>query len=52
MDANFTFPFEDNSFDYVVSVETIEHLEYLWNLINESYRVLRGEGGEIDIYYS
>lgn len=55
IDANFTFPFEDNSFDYVVSVETIEHLEYPWNLINESYRVLkkRGRGGGgIDIYYS
>jgi len=35
---------EDNSIDYIMSPETLEHTPYPENLINEFYRVLKKDG--------
>jgi len=48
VDLNKDIPFEDNFFDLVVSVETIEHLENPWHFIRELHRVLR-PGGQLII---
>jgi SAM-dependent methyltransferase len=39
-------PYEDNTFDYIVSVETIEHIENPNKLINNFHRILV-PGGEL-----
>jgi len=36
--------FEDNSFDYVTMLATIEHLEYPKEIIKECFRVLKKKG--------
>jgi len=41
---NETLPYKENTFDYIVSVETIEHIENPWNLIRNFYRVLVPDG--------
>ena len=48
LDATKTFPFEDNSFDYVYSEHMIEHISFEEgaSMIKESYRVLK-TGGKI-----
>lgn len=43
-DANTPLPYADNSFDYVVSVEGIEHFESPWRFIKEICRVLKPGG--------
>lgn len=43
-DLNTSLPFGDASFDYVVSVEGIEHLENPFLCIREFSRILRPEG--------
>ncbi|MHA1659817.1 MAG: class I SAM-dependent methyltransferase [Promethearchaeota archaeon] len=43
-DLNKDFPFKKRSFDYVVSLETIEHLENPHHFIRECARVLRNNG--------
>ena len=47
VDANKNLPWENDEFDYVVSVETIEHLENPWNFIREIHRILKPEGSLI-----
>lgn len=44
IDLNKPLPFEDGFFDYVVSVEGIEHLENPFSCISEFARVLKPEG--------
>lgn len=43
-DLNEKIPFENNSFDYVISLETIEHLEDPWTFLREVLRVLKHKG--------
>jgi len=43
-DMNESWPWEDCTFDYVVSIEGLEHLENPWHLIREANRVLRING--------
>ncbi len=44
------FPFEDNSFDFLYSSHTLEHLtlDGFWNVMKEAYRILR-DGGQFMI---
>lgn len=44
IDANKRLPFESKSFDYVISVETIEHLTNPWFFLDEIHRILRDDG--------
>jgi len=43
-DFDKVFPFKDHTFDYVVAVEVIEHLENPWHFLREINRVLKKEG--------
>ena len=45
-DLDKIFPFKDETFDYVVAVEVIEHLENPWNFLREINRVLK-KGGKL-----
>ena len=46
-DMNFDkLPFKDESFDYVMCTEILEHLENPYNLIREASRVLK-KGGKL-----
>jgi len=47
VDLNKTLPFEDGYFDYVVSIEGIEHLENPFSCIREFARVLKPGGNLI-----
>ncbi|MCU0711879.1 MAG: class I SAM-dependent methyltransferase [Pirellula sp.] len=40
------FPFEDNSFDFLYSSHTLEHLtmDGFWNVMREAYRILKNGG--------
>ena len=44
VDLNEDLPYESKSFDYVISIETIEHLHDPWHLISECGRILRKDG--------
>ena len=37
-------PYEDNSFDFIVSTDTFEHVQNLENTMNECFRVLKPDG--------
>ena len=43
-DLNQKLPYEDEYFDFVCCVETIEHLWNPWGLIQEFYRILKPQG--------
>ncbi len=43
-DLNKTFPFEENTFDYVTGTEVIEHLENPWHLVRELHRITKPNG--------
>lgn len=41
---SYNFPFEDESFDIIISGQTIEHIEYPWEWFKELTRVLKKDG--------
>ncbi|OGK52581.1 hypothetical protein A2966_03510 [Candidatus Roizmanbacteria bacterium RIFCSPLOWO2_01_FULL_41_22] len=41
---SYNFPFEDETFDFVVSGQTVEHVEYPWQWFKELARVLKKGG--------
>ena len=41
VDLNKLWPYTSSMFDYVVSIEAIEHLENPWHVVREANRVLR-----------
>lgn len=43
-DLNQSLPFADGSFDIVLAVEVVEHLENPWHFMREAVRVLAGGG--------
>ncbi|MFZ5981094.1 MAG: methyltransferase domain-containing protein [Candidatus Zixiibacteriota bacterium] len=45
-DMSGEFPWEENSFDYVVSIEGIEHIESQFQFLRECHRILK-EGGRL-----
>ena len=44
MDMNQTWPFSNDRFDYLVSIEGIEHVENPWHILREANRVLKPNG--------
>ncbi len=44
MDMAAVMPFDDQSFDYIVSIEGIEHIENQYLFLRECFRVLRAGG--------
>ena len=40
----YTFPFDDNSIDIVVSISTFEHTEFFWDSFLEVLRILKPNG--------
>jgi len=44
LDLNQPWDLESESFDYVVSIEAVEHLENPWHLVREANRVLKTQG--------
>ena len=44
LDLNQPWVFEGGSFDCVVSIEAVEHLENPWHLVREANRVLKNQG--------
>jgi len=44
VDLNEALPYSDESFDFVVCVETIEHLRDPWHAVSEFRRVLKKNG--------
>jgi len=43
-DDPYEYPFEDNTFDVVISGQTLEHVELIWVWIKELYRILKNSG--------
>ncbi len=48
VDLNKPWPYTSSMFDYVVSIEAIEHLENPWHVVREANRVLK-QGGKLII---
>jgi SAM-dependent methyltransferase len=48
VDLNKPWPYASSMFDYVVSIEAIEHLENPWHVVREANRVLK-QGGKLII---
>jgi len=48
VDLNEPWPYTSSMFDYVVSIEAIEHLENPWHVVREANRVLK-QGGKLII---
>ena len=46
VDDPYNYPFGDNSFDLVISGQTLEHVKYIWFWIKELYRITK-PGGKI-----
>ena len=44
VDLNYSLPYEDEFFDYILSSNGIEHLEDQYNFVRECYRVLKPNG--------
>jgi len=44
MGEPYKIPFEDNSFDVVISGQALEHVEFFWDLVKEMARVLKPGG--------
>jgi len=44
LDLNSSWPYSPGSFDYVVSIEAVEHLENPWHYVKEARRVLKDHG--------
>ena len=44
VDANKELPWNNEYFDIIISVETLEHLENPWNFIRETHRILKPKG--------
>ncbi|KZX16461.1 ubiquinone biosynthesis O-methyltransferase [Methanobrevibacter cuticularis] len=44
IDANKILPFENEEFDFILSVDTIEHLENPWVFVEEIHRILKVNG--------
>ena len=44
MDMNLTWPFSDERFNFLVSIEGIEHIENPWHMLREANRVLKPGG--------
>lgn len=44
LDLNSSWSYPPGSFDYVVSIEAVEHLENPWHYIGEARRVLKDHG--------
>ena len=42
--SGYNLPFEDKTFDTIVSTEVLEHLEKPQSFVNEIYRVLKPDG--------
>ena len=40
----YKLPFEDNNFDFVISISTFEHIEFFWESFIEILRVLKSDG--------
>jgi len=34
-------PYQDNSIDYIIAIHTLEHINNIWDLLNECHRVLK-----------
>ena len=44
LDLNSSWPFPSGSFEYLVSIEAVEHLENPWHYVKEARRVLKDHG--------
>lgn len=44
LDDPYILPFDDNSFDYIISSSCFEHIDFFWLSFNEIMRVLKPSG--------
>lgn len=43
LDLNKSLPFKDNSVDYIYTNHALEHIDNLWQLVHEMYRVCKNK---------